>query len=663
MNLKELLKNFPIFIGAVAVSVVFAFITLFKGNKLLAAVEFLTIIAFAAAVYFYGKILNARKEKMFSRFSGNFSVPGGNMSAECPLPIVVCKPDGKIKWFNKAFDAMVIGSHPSSLTELSATFNDMGLDSIVNSVNGVSIECGNKFFNVFSHNGNMGGESVIVMYFVDTTNSNRLAEEFIRTRPALLIFTIDNISEIQQDYRDSDCSAIRNGIEKLIETWLSGYPCFKTKVSDSKFYIVAEKQDVDNMIERKFDILDTVRKYTYDGKYVGVTLSIGVGNGSDMSECENNAKLSLDMALGRGGDQAVIKTKDNYEFFGGISKSVESSNKVKSRIVASALSELISGCDSIFIMGHIYPDFDAIGSALGVAFITKCFEKDAYIICDRDKSLASPLINRAVGEGFDEIFVSIEDAKKLMSQSKKNLLIVVDTHINKFVECEEILSMSNMTVVIDHHRKAVDYIKDSVIFFHDPSSSSTSEMVTELIEYIPEVGEPSNVVADGLMAGIMLDTKNFILRSSPRTFEAAAFLKSCEADTVRVKRLFANDIESWHLRNEIISGAKKYQNCIIAFTDSESANIKAISAQAADELLNISGVDASFVVFRFADKICVSARSLGAVNVQILMEQLGGGGHQTMAAAQVEGSDIEKVISDIMRSIDNLSKEKEDLYS
>ena len=656
MKIKNLLKNFPVFAGVAVLALICAIITLAKGLKWLAVIEFVILAAAVVFLFLYFDVINARKQKMLNQISAGLDFLGNGDSGDFPLPVVVCGKNGEILWFNSLFEEKVAGSHSAGYAEMSANFREMGIDAIVDSAAGITIECDGRFYNVYSHRAKKDGEDVAVMYLVDITTSKRVTDEFIKTRPAVAILTIDNISELQQEYRESDCAAIRNGIEKIIEEWVSGYPCFISKVSDSRFYIVAEKQDVDDMIERKFDVLDLVRSYTYDKKFVGATLSIGIGNGSDLNECENAAKLSLDMALGRGGDQAVVRTKDNYEFFGGVSKSVESGNKVKSRIVASALSELISGCDNVFIMGHRFPDFDAMGAAFGIAFIARTLGVNAYIVTDKSKSMAKSLLERAENEGLGSLIVSLDEAKQLKSQSRKNLLVVADTHIVNFVEFTDFLSESDMTVVIDHHRKAVDYIKDSVIFFHDPSASSASEMVAELIEYTPDTPVPDGLTADALMAGIMLDTKNFILRSTPRTFEAAAFLKSQGADTVRVKKLFANDIDSHYARNRIISAAKKFQNCAIAVTAEESDDIRMISAQAADELLNVCGVDASFVIFSIGDMICISARSFGAVNVQVLMEQLGGGGHQTMAAAQIKNSDFEKVTADLMHKIESYNE-------
>lgn len=656
MKLKTLLRNFPVFAGAVAAAVICVILTFVLSEVWLAVVELVILAAVVILTFVYFDLFNTRKQKLLSQISSNLDFNGGKNSNNFPLPIAVCKTNGEIIWYNNLFEETVVGSNPTGYSELTAEFNDVGMDTILNSSEtGVVIDCDDKHFKVYSHKAKKGDEDIVVLYFVDATKYLQIADKYVQTRPSIIIITIDNMAEIQQDYRESDCAAIRNGVEKLIETWIKDYNCFISKFSDSKFFIVSEKCDLDDMIQRRFDLLDAVREYTYDEKFVGVTLSIGVGTGVNLPDCEKNAKLALDMALGRGGDQAVVKNKDNYDFFGGVSKSVENNTKVKSRTVAAALTELIQGCDSLFVMGHRYPDFDAIGAAIGVAEIAGAFEKPAYIVTDKDVSMARPLIEKAE-EMIPGMVISTAQAKQKMSQSKKNLLVVVDTHIRNFVENTEILKDANMVVVIDHHRKSVDYINDAVIFFHDPSASSACEMVTELTEYIPAVTQISSFAADALMAGIMLDTKNFILRAGAKTFEAAAYLKTQGAETVRVKKFFSNDIENYHTRNKIISGARKYHNCAVAVNSEHSEDIRMISSQAADELLNISGVDASFVVFQMADMVCISARSLGAVNVQIIMEYLGGGGHQTMAAAQLKDTDIEKATQELLKSIDRYNE-------
>ncbi len=656
MKIRNAIKSFPIIFAAVFAAVICMILTAVSGKWWLAVIEFLLIAAMLVLLLVKFKALTAKKQKMMSSISMGFDYAKGETTNNFPIPVVVCTMNGEIKWFNDLFEKSVIGKHDSNYNEFSTLFSDMGIDAILDSAdNGISIDCDGKSFTVFSHKSNQDGESVVVMYLFETTKYRRIADEFVRTRPVMAIMTIDNMNEIAQSYRESDAAAIRNGISKEIEQWVAGYSCFVKKFNGSNFYIVTDKASLDDMMERKFDILDTARGYTYDGKYAGVTLSIGVGSGLNYAECEKNAKLSLDMAYGRGGDQAVIRNKEDYSFFGGISKSVDTGNKVKSRVIASALSELMQGCDNVFVMGHRFPDFDAMGAAFGVACIAKSLSKNAYIVTDYEKSAAKSLLEN-IDEDFEDCIVDSDFAKSKLGSNKKSLLVVVDTHIKTFVEYPELLELSKMTVVIDHHRKAVDYIDNAVIFFHDPSASSTSEMVTELIEYIPATTNAGSFVADALLAGIMLDTKNFVLRSSSDTFQAAAFLKTQGAEAVRVKKLFSTDIESYHIRNSIVNSAEKYKNCVIAVTDSTDANIRVLSAQAADELLTVSGVDASFVIFRTGDTACISARSYGALNVQLIMEYLDGGGHQTMAAAQLKDTTTENAKAKLIESIDNYQK-------
>lgn len=657
MKLKALLRNFPVFAAGIVLSLVCIVITFFTASTWLAIAETVILAVVVLLTFVYFDVFNARKQKLLSHISSNLDFMGGSTSNNFPLPIAVCKINGEIIWYNNLFERMVVGSNPVGYSELTAVINEVGVDTLLNSSeSGVLIDSDDKHFTVYSHKAKKENEDVIVLYFADTTKYRKIADEYVKTRPSIIIMTIDNMAEIQQDYRESDCAAIRNGIEKIIETWVKDYRCFISKFSDSKFFIVSEKRDLDDMKSRRFDLLDAVREYTYDDKFVGVTLSIGVGTGATLPECEKQAKLALDMALGRGGDQAVVKRKDEYEFFGGVSKSVENTTKVKSRTVAAALTELIRGCDSLYVMGHRFPDFDAIGAAVGVARIAQAFEKDAFIVTNKENSMAKPLIEQ-IENVYEDMILSVDEAEQRMAQSKKNLLVVVDTHITGFVESQEILRQADMVVVIDHHRKAVDYIKNAVIFFHDPSASSACEMVTELSEYIPSATPLGAPVADALMAGIMLDTKNFILRTGTKTFEAAAYLKMQGAETVRVKKFFSDDIENYHLKNRIISSATRYRNCVIAVIDEESENIRMASSQAADELLNISGVDASFVVFRMVNTACISARSLGAVNVQLIMEYLGGGGHQTMAATQLKDTEIQKATEELCKGIERYNEE------
>ena len=656
-KIKSLIRSFPVICGASAAALLFTVLTFILGPLWLATVELAADIAVVVYLIVNYDLMSIRKQKMITHISSELDQYVKNISDSFPLPIIICSPDGKIEWFNERFE-QAMGPHSSGYGELSSLFENVGIDSILDaSVKGVVIDCDDKSFNVFSHRVQVGESEYVVMYLVDITKYRSIANDYFRCRPALAIMTIDNMSEIQQDHRESDCSAIRNGVEKNIETWLSKYPCLISKISDNSFYVVAEKQDIDDMISRKFDILDKIRNYTYDGKYVGVTLSVGVGTGADVAECEKNAKLSLDMALGRGGDQVVIKNKDKYDFFGGVSKSVETGSKVKSRVVASALSELIQGCENVYVMGHRFPDFDATGSAFGVVCIAKKLGKNAFLVTDKDNGMAKPLIERAETE-FPGVVMPTQTAKLEFAKSKKNLLIVVDTHIKNFVECPELLAMSRMTIVIDHHRKAVDYINNALVFCHEPSASSTCEMCSEIISCLDD--KPlSYVQADAMLAGITLDTKNFAVKTGVRTFEAAAYLRRRGANTLTVKGMFSDNIETYREKVDIVCKAHVYRGCAISIAPSGDGDIRLASAQAADEMLNLKGVDASFVLFEDNSQINISARSYGNVNVQIIMEKLGGGGHQTMAATQLKNTTKELAYQQLLSEIDNTLDDEE----
>jgi c-di-AMP phosphodiesterase-like protein len=441
----------------------------------------------------------------------------------------------------------------------------------------------------------------------------------------------------------------------MTESWFSDYGVFR-KLGNGRFICVSAEDDLKKMLEKKFDLLEQVRSYSYGDKVVGLTLSIGVGRGEKTGEAESSAIQALDMALGRGGDQVAVRnTDETYTFFGGVSGGVEKRTRVRSRVMASALAELIRNAGNVLVMGHKFSDLDALGSAVGVLKICQDLGTDARIVVSKKTSLALPLIEHLTENNMDGYLISPDYAEQLIDG--KTLLIIVDTLRADFVDSPAVYEKAKQVVVIDHHRKTVDYIQNAVLFYHEPRASSASEMVAELMQYTSKV-KPTPVVANALLAGITLDTKNFVLRTSTRTFEAAAYLRTNGADTVTVKQFFNNTLENQKLRGKIVLSAYEHSNCAIAVADIQSKDIRLISAQAADELLTINNVDASFVLFMTEDTVNISARSLGNINVQVIMEQFGGGGHQTMAACQVENSDIDTVRNILEEKIDEYLSEK-----
>ncbi len=644
MKLKNVVRNFPVFIIAIIAAIVCAGVTAFVGEYIIAAAELCLIVGVILITVAYYSVYRKRKQEMLKVISQEISFADGNRNTDFPIPVLVSDEKGNFIWYNKAFEDVVIdGNDYSSLNDII----DNGLDVLADShIRGVNIRCDGKYFSVYSQ----CDEKQRIYYFTDNTKLRLVADEFIKTRPAVVIMNIDGVDELQRIYKDSDCSSIRNGVTRLIEEWLSEFDCMMIKRGDSSFVIVTKTADIETMTERKFDILDRVRNYQYNGESLSLTLSIGVGVDGGIGKCNQEAKASLEMAFDRGGDQAVVKRSESYEFFGGVSKSIERQNTVKTRIISSDFARLIENCNRVIVMGHKYPDLDALGSAIGIVAVARAYGKEAFIATNSYTAASKPLIDYLKANNFGDYIITHSRAKNLLRKS--TLLVVTDTHIKSFTECPELLEKASQTVVIDHHRKAVDYIDNADIFYHDPSASSSAELVTELIEFLPVKIKIGSVVADSLLSGIMLDTKNFVLRTGSKTFEAAAFLKKAGADTVRVKQLFADSMEAHKTKGEIISSAEIYKSCAVATCKSNTAEVRVVSSQAADELLNIRDIRASFVIFKADNIVNVSARSMGQINVQLVMESLGGGGHQTMAAAQFENETVQDVAVKVKAAID-----------
>lgn len=427
------------------------------------------------------------------------------------------------------------------------------------------------------------------------------------------------------------------------------------KLSPTRYILVFEESAVRKITEGKFSILEEIRSIRFEDKYA--TASIGVGRGKDsLRESELSARKALDMALGRGGDQVAIAVKDDYEFYGGVSGGVEKRSKVRTRTFANNIKTEIKLADNVILMGHNFSDFDCVGAAIGLySTISKSLSKEVYIACNEQTSNAKILIDKAKKSGFENVIISPEDAiKKIKSNT---LLIIVDTHISTFIENKEIYEKCKKVIIIDHHRKMVNFIKDALIFFHEPTASSTCEMVSELISYMGD-DYLSSFEAGALLSGIMLDTKNFVMKTGSRTFEAAAYLKRKGADTIKVKRMFAGDVEDYRNKSSIITGARIIDNIAVATEDKIISNNRVVSSQAADELLGIEGVKASFVVFKISDDLTgITARSYGKTNVQIIMEEMGGGGHLTMAASQIKNISVEDAEQLLLSTIKKLRQD------
>ena len=562
-----------------------------------------------------------------------------------PEPIIIADSDEKVVWYNRCFEDKLFGEDRAYGIHLSELVGNN--TSRIFAQSGAIVKILDRYYNVCARQSESFDMSVI--RFSDVTDHVMLENEYRASRKSVMILTIDNYDDVLANAKESDKANVQVQLEQIFERFIENTNGIIHKVSSDRFYAIVEERHLTRIIERRFDILDEVRAIQA-GDRSSITLSIGVGRGAKtLAESEIFAKQALDMCLGRGGDQVAVKTDNGFEFFGGISKAVEKSTKVRSRIIATALKELAQSSESIYIMGHRFADFDAVGASVGLCGAFRSMGKQAWCVVDPDKNLSKPLIDYIRASGGEDYFKSC--AEGLAELNERSLLIICDTHSPDFVDSKELYEKAKTVVIIDHHRKMVNYIDNAVVFFHEPFASSACEMAAELIQYFGVECRISVADAEALLAGIMLDTKNFVMRAGARTFEAAAYLKKLGADTIAVKNLFSDTLNTYREKSKLIQSAALFHGCAIATTDSDASELRLAAPQAADELLGISGVKASFVLYRM-DGVCyISARSLGGFNVQLIMEAIGGGGHQTMAGAQLNTS-VEEAVEKVKKAID-----------
>ena len=576
----------------------------------------------------------------------NIEVSGGEIKpavTHSPLPTVVAlATTGEIVWANEAFaeiSGQFSGARHMRMTELAPTFETRWLIEGKEEFPG-ELRMGRRAYHVFGSMIPSGAGQMMMLYFIDCTEYVRLRDAAETRHPALAIIAIDNYEELMKNATDSEKSAILADIDRRLSEWTRDSSAVLRKYDRDKYIFIIENAELDKLAARKFAVLQEVRDIrNHEG--VLATLSIGIGrDGETLAESYQYAGLAIDMALSRGGDQAVIKNRYTFEFYGGLSEEVEKRTKVKSRVVANALSQLIRDSSQVLVMGHKNSDMDAIGAAAGMVCAARVKGKPVHIVVDQQHTMASDLIERLESlPEYKDVFISAEDA--MIMCDFNTLLIVVDVNRPGYVESEALLQSINKVAVIDHHRRAADYIENAVVSLHEPYASSASELVSELLQYLVPNNDILTGEAEAMLAGIYLDTKGYSTRTGVRTFEAAAYLRRAGAEVSDVKRLFQSSFDQYMERQKIISSARNCgQGVIFALTDQEIDRIAA--AQAADELLSIIGTRASVVAFRSGVDMAVSARASGQVNVQLLMERLGGGGNHSAAGAQLKNTTPEE---------------------
>ncbi len=652
MRFKSNLYKAPV-IMVIVVLMVITFMTYFYNADLFNASAVLVVCSLVV-VWFQYHYANKQIEEFVDTVGAMVAKTFDSSVDSLPISVVITDELGEVFWHNREALGILGDNEPlygKSIEEILGIEKD-GI------VDGADIKIKDERYTLYKSATLIKDKEMMTHYLVKDTVYKNKSDEYDRTRPVVMLISIDSYDEALQGYKENERSQLLSQVEYHIEKFVGEADGLLVKNERDRYTAVLEEQYMMEIFANKFELLDLVRELAGPDR-VPLTLSIGIGrNKETYSECEQSARQSLDMALGRGGDQAVVKTSSGFEFYGGVSKGVEKRTKVKTRIVAGALKELIDSSSNVVIMGHKFADLDSLGSATGLYKTIKQMGKDVVIAIDRQKNLVGNLIAKLEsGTGFEDAFKNPQDL--MSSVEKQSLLIVVDTHLVHIVESEQLYRQFENVVVIDHHRRMVGYIENAVIFYHEPYASSASEMVTELIQYIDDKNRMGRPEAEALLAGIMLDTKNFIVKTGVRTFEAAAFLRKQGADTVEVRKLFNSTMESYQQRSRLVSGAEVYKSCAIAMyeTGNEDAKvtndeIKIIAPQAADELLNIDNVDASFVMYEVGKGVNMSARSMGKMNVQVIMESLGGGGHQTMAAAQLENVTITDARTMLLEAID-----------
>ena len=618
-------------------------------------------VAAALAVWYIShrrsKVVQQQLHQYVERIAGGADTAKNSNMLFAPMPMMVFNPENDdVLWVNDLF------------TDLPGVGKDIFESRVRDVVEGFEthwiLEGKSEFPGLFTWNGRRyrifgclsrpegtGHMGVLATtYWMDVTDLEHIRTTLAETRPVVAIIMIDNYEDLMSACPEGKRSAVRAAVEEKMDQWRGGSGALLMKSDRDRYLMVLDEARYEKFAAGRFSVLDDVRT-VQAGEGVYATLSIGVGReAADFEALYKNAGLALEMALSRGGDQAVVKDQMNFEFYGGRAKTTEKRTKVKSRVMANALGDLMDDTEHVYVMGHKYADMDTLGAAAGICAIARKRGKAARIVLDMENNSVGPMLRKlwALPE-YKDVFIGGGDA--FLRVQPDTLLVVVDTNRPESVESEPLLESCNRVAVIDHHRRGSSYIEKMALNFHEPYASSASELVTELLGYLLETGDLLKTEAEALLAGIVLDTKNFTNRTGGRTFEAAAYLRRAGADTQDVQRMFQSDLESMIDRYAIIRRAVLYrEDLAIAAIDEPCERVTA--AKAADELLTLSGVQASFVFYPKDDGVYISARSLGEVNVQVIVEALGGGGNSTSAGGQLPGVTVEQVCQKLQEAID-----------
>lgn len=616
-------------------------IILFFYEKIFATIGLILVVL----LYFYIKKIDDNNEDFFQAYIDeldySFDEITKNVVFQMPFPIVILEDGKTIKWHNSNFKELFEAKNliGKSVNNFITDFSQ--IDFSKQSTDPITVDIYDKVYEFYysTIKREKFDDELTFVYGIDNTSDENIKKIFKARRLVVLTMYIDNFDDLRQSTKASDRSSLTGEIDRIIMNYFEKFGAMVRKYENDRYMVMIHYDDYKKIYDSKFKILDLVRDVK-KGNSIQPTLSVGVGlSGSKPIDIYEESRISIDIALSRGGDQVVIKEGDNYEYFGGKSKATEKISKVRSRVISQALKRMVETSSKVFVMGHNNPDMDSFGSALGIYEGIKSIGKECYFVLNEVNKPIENIYNRTVEdlEGFRENVVTEIKALELMDQG--SLVIVTDNHRKNSTEAPSLIDRTEQIVIIDHHRRGNDYIRNATISYIEPYASSASELVTEILNYFDESFKARVPVAEALLAGLTVDTKNFVYQTGVRTFEAASILKRWGADSIIIKRMFKDDFEIVKYKSEVIADSTVVNDFIaIGHFNREMDGSTLIASQAADDLLNIKGVKASFVLTRSNDKIHISGRSLGDISVQLILERIGGGGHLTSAATQLDMS-------------------------
>lgn len=625
-------------------------------NPILGIAGFFILLTMILYNWYSDRTKSRKWRKYIEAISTNIDSAAKYAVFNLPVPLVVIEFDGRINWYNSKFTDMVNEKSAIGKSILNM-IPQLVIDQLKNGEQQEGVRIGERSYDVYANHVTLDEDNPIIMlYWFDITEYFDLKMKYREERPLVAMINVDNYEDVMNETKEEKIPFVTSEIEKKVNLWATRMNAMIKRYQKDKYIAIFESKYLENLETKRFSILDEVREIDVGNK-IPVTLSIGIGvNGNTLAQVEEDALTCLELALGRGGDQVVIRKKNTFEFYGGKTKAVEKRNRVKARVIAHGFKSLIDESSRVMVMGHKSPDMDSFGAALGVFRGVINRGKEVHIVLRE--------VNDAIVNVYDtirgkELYKFLTPEQAIEAIDENTLVVVVDTHKPSLTECPELLDLTDRVVLIDHHRRSTEFIDKAVLKYMEPYASSTSELVTEILQYMENKPKIEKEEADALLAGITVDTKNFSLKTGVRTFDAAAYLRRQGADTTRVRQLFQDDLETFIEKAAIVGTAVRHKDTIAISTSAvTSASIQLIAAQAADDLLDIRGINASFVIAKTLEgTVFISGRSLGDINVQIILEMLGGGGHLEVAGAQFKDADIEEVKTRLIQSIDQYFEE------